>query len=96
MTITSWNFTPADGVPPPRSPRYSHAVSHGGLLYVTGQMPLDPATGELAPGGIEAQTDQVMADLERVLELCGSSMAGVLQARGYLTSMDLYPGFNAA
>jgi 2-iminobutanoate/2-iminopropanoate deaminase len=95
MTIKSWNFTPADGVPHPVAP-YSHAVSHGGLLYVTGQMPLDPATGELAAGGIEAQTDRVMANLKRVLELCGSSLSGVLQARGYLSSMDLYLGFNAA
>jgi 2-iminobutanoate/2-iminopropanoate deaminase len=95
MTITSWTFTAADGVPEPVAP-YSHAVSHSGLLYVTGQMPLDPATGELAPGGIENQTDMVMANLKRVLELCGSSLAGVLQARGYLTSMELYPGFNAA
>lgn len=69
---------------------------HGGLLYVTGQMPLDPATGELAPDGITEQTDHVMRNLARVLELCGSSLESVIRSGGYLTSMDLYPGFNAA
>ncbi len=95
MSVQCWNFTPADGVPVPVAP-YSHAVAHGGLLYVTGQMPLDPATGELARGGITEQTDQVMRNLARVLELCGSSLESVIQAGGYLTSMDLYPAFNAA
>jgi reactive intermediate/imine deaminase len=95
VTVTCWSFTTADGVPLAVAP-YSHAVAHGGLLYVTGQMPLDPVTGDLAPGGITGQTDQVMRNLARVLELCGSSLDSVLQARAYLTSMDLYPAFNAA
>lgn len=95
MSARCWNFTAADGVPDPVAP-YSHAVAHGGLLYITGQMPLNLATGELATGGIAEQTDQVMGNLARVLELCGSSLDAVLMARGYLTSMELYPGFNAA
>jgi reactive intermediate/imine deaminase len=95
MSVRCWNFTPSAGVPLPVAP-YSHAVAYGGLLYVTGQMPLDPATGQLVAGGITEQTDQVMRNLARVLELCGSSLESVIQARGYLTSMDLYPGFNAA
>lgn len=88
-------FSPAEGVPEPVAP-YSHAVQHGGLIYVTGQMPIDPTTGVLAPGGIAEQTDAVMSNLCRVLELCGSSLDAVLMARAYLTSMDLYPDFNAA
>jgi reactive intermediate/imine deaminase len=95
MTARCWTFTASAGVPEPVAP-YSHAVAHAGLLHVTGQMPIDPASGELVPGGITEQTDQVMANLARVLELCDSSMDAVVSARGYLTSMDLYPGFNAA
>src|SRR5690349_17019722 len=93
--ISCVTFGPADGVPEPVAP-YSHAVMHGGLVNVTGQMPIDPATGAVVPGGIAEQTDAVMANLRRVLELCGSSLDAVLMARAYLTGMDLYPGFNAA
>jgi 2-iminobutanoate/2-iminopropanoate deaminase len=95
MTIQRWTFGPDEGVPLPVAP-YSHAVAHGGLLYVTGQMPIDPQTGLLAPGGIGAQTDAVMANLARVLELCGASLDAVLMARAYLTSIELYPEFNSA
>lgn len=95
MTIECATYTPADGVPEPVAP-YSHVVRHGGLLYVTGQMPLDPATNDLPIGGIAEQTDMVMTNLRRVLELQGVSMDAVLQVRAYLTGMDLYAGFNAA
>jgi reactive intermediate/imine deaminase len=66
------------------------------LLFVTGQLPVDPATGALVGGGIRAQTDAVMGNLRRVLELCGASLAAVVQARAYLTSMELYDVFNEA
>lgn len=95
MSIQCATYTPADGVPAPVAP-YSHVVSHGGLLYVTGQMPIDPATGEVAPGGIGEQTDMVMANLARVLALQGVDMTAVLQVRAYLTSMDLYAEFNTS
>jgi 2-iminobutanoate/2-iminopropanoate deaminase len=88
-----WTFTPADGVPAAVAP-YAHATAGGGLLCVTGQMPIDPTTGALAPGGIVEQTDRVMRNLARVLELCGSSWDRVLHARAYLTSMDLFADFN--
>ncbi len=90
-----WTFTPADGVPAPIAP-YSHASAAGGLLCVTGQMPLEAASGRLVAGGIAAQTDQVMRNLTRVLELCGSDMDRVLHVRAYLTDMELYPAFNEA
>jgi reactive intermediate/imine deaminase len=90
-----WTFTPADGVPAAVAP-YAHATAAGGLLCVTGQMPLDAASGALAPGGIAGQTDQVMRNLTRVLELCGSGWGRVMHARAYLTSMDLFAAFNAA
>ncbi|HWH13070.1 MAG TPA: RidA family protein [Solirubrobacteraceae bacterium] len=90
-----WTFTAADGVPDAVAP-YAHATEANGMLCVTGQMPIDPATGGLAPGGVTEQTDQVMRNLARVLELCGSDFARVLHARAYLVSMDLFGEFNAA
>jgi 2-iminobutanoate/2-iminopropanoate deaminase len=93
--IRSWTFGPEQGVPAVIAP-FSHAIAHGDLLYVTGQMPIDPATGMLVDGGIVEQTDAVMGILGRVLALCGSSLDSVVQARAYLTSMELYPAFNTA
>jgi reactive intermediate/imine deaminase len=90
-----WTFTAADGVPDPVAP-YVHATEANGLLSVTGQMPIDPRTGTLPAGGIAAQTDQVMRNLVRVLELCDSSLDRVLHARAYLVSMELFDAFNAA
>jgi reactive intermediate/imine deaminase len=90
-----WTFTPADGVPAAVAP-YAHATAAGGLLCVTGQMPIDPASGALVAGGIGEQTDQVMRNLTRVLELCDSGWDRVLHARAYLTGMDLFAAFNAA
>lgn len=93
--ISCWTFSPSDGVPAPVAP-YSHAAAYGDLLHVTGQMPIDPATGLLVPGGIAEQTDAVLANLQRVLELCGSSLAATVSVRAYLTSFDDYGDFNAA
>ena len=88
-------FGPADGVPLPVAP-YAHAVRAGPLLFLTGQLPLDPSTGELVAMDVAAQTDAVIANLVRVLECCGASLADVVQTRAYLTSMDLYAEFNTA
>ncbi|HEY5197737.1 MAG TPA: RidA family protein [Solirubrobacteraceae bacterium] len=90
-----WTFTAADGVPDPVAP-YAHATEANGLLCVTGQMPIDPASGALALGGVAEQTDQVMRNLARVLELCDSDLGRVLHARAYLVSMELFDAFNAA
>ncbi len=95
MTVERFTFGPAQGVPAPVAP-YAHATTCGGLLAVTGQMPIDPATGELVEGGVAEQTDQVMRNLARVLELCDATLAEVLHARAYLVSMDLFAPFNAA
>jgi reactive intermediate/imine deaminase len=93
--IERHTFGPADGVPVPVAP-YAHAVRVGPLLFLTGQLPLDPATGDIVGTGVAAQTDAVIENLARVLELCGASLADVVQSRAYLTSMDLYNEFNAA
>jgi reactive intermediate/imine deaminase len=93
--IRCWTFSPAEGVPEPVAP-YSHTAAYGDLLYVTGQMPIDPATGRLVAGGIAAQTDAVLANLAQVLQRCGSSLDAAVSVRAYLTSFDDYAEFNAA
>ncbi len=95
MTALRWTFGAEDGVPEPVAP-YAHACEAGGVLAVTGQMPIDPATGELVPGGIAEQTLQVMRNLGRVLELVGASPLDVIHARAYIVGMELFAPFNEA
>ncbi len=63
---------------------YSQAVRSGGLLFCSGQIPLDPATGKMVEGGIEAQTERVLRNLEAVLAAGGSSLAAVVKTTVYL------------
>jgi len=74
---------------------YSQAVVHGGLVYCSGQVALKPGTSELVPGGIEAETRQVMQNLAGVLAAAGSSFAQVLKTTVYLQSMDEFAAMNA-
>jgi 2-iminobutanoate/2-iminopropanoate deaminase len=94
MSIRSWTFGPADGVPPPVAP-FAHATAAGPTLHVTGQMPTDLG-GALVPGAIAEQTDQVMRNLTRVLELVGGGLGDVVSVRAYLTDWGDYAAFNAA
>ena len=80
--------------PEPVGP-YSQAVVHQGLVYASGQIPLDPETGQKIEGDIEAQTEQVIANLSAVLEAAGSSLSQVLRATVYLTDLSLFPRVNA-
>jgi 2-iminobutanoate/2-iminopropanoate deaminase len=67
---------------------YSQAIVHGGLVFCSGQIPLDPATGELVGAGdVRAETTRVMENLRAVLEASGSSLEQVLKATIYLTSL---------
>jgi len=83
-----------DAAPEPVGP-YSQAVVHGGLVYASGQVPIDPATNALVNGEIEAQTEQVFANLRAVLTAAGSSLDRVLRATVYLTDLSLFPRVNA-
>ena len=83
-----------DAAPVPVGP-YSQAVSHSGVLYCSGQIPLDPKTNALVEGDIEAQTRQVFANLRAVLEAAGSSLDRVVRAGVYLADLSLFPRVNA-
>ena len=76
------------GAPDPVAP-FSHAVEHDGWVFVTGQMPFTgTASDSPYPHGIEAQTHQVMKNLEAVLAGCGLALADVVSARIFLTHFD--------
>ena len=74
---------------------YSQAVATGGWLFTSGQVGLDPATGELVPGGFEAQAKQVFANLDAVLASAGCSFADVVKATVYVTDLANFPRLNA-
>ncbi len=81
--------------PPPPTAPYSHAVRAGDFLFVTGQLPSDPKTGDcLVPGGIVEQTHQVMRNLQTVLAGLGSSLDRTVFARVYLLNFADYAAMN--
>ncbi len=67
---------------------YSQAVKAGPFLFLSGQIPLDPATGQLVPGGIEAQTRQVFSNIEAILKAAGLSFDAVVSATVYVADMN--------
>ena len=75
---------------------YSHAVWAGDLLYVSGQTPIDPATGRLIDGDVGAQTRRAFDNLEAVLTDAGLTMDHVIKCNVYLTSMSDFPAMNGA
>jgi len=84
----------SENAPAPVGP-YSQAVAHASLVFASGQIPLDPRTGKLVPGEIEAQTERVIANLAAVLEAAGSSLARVVKTTVYVTDLALFARINA-
>ncbi|HSK48704.1 MAG TPA: RidA family protein [Coriobacteriia bacterium] len=74
---------------------YSHGVWAGNLLYLSGQTPIDPATGKLVEGGVTEQTERVFANLAAVLADAGLSMDEVVKTNVFLTTMDDFAEMNA-
>lgn len=73
---------------------YSQAVQVGNTLYCAGQIGLDPATGALVDGGIEAETRRALENLQAILADAGFSMADVVQTNVYLADLDDYDAMN--
>lgn len=84
----------ASNAPKPIGP-YSPAIRHQGFVYVSGQAGIDPQTGELASGGIEAETRQTLTNLKNILEAAGSSMEQVLKTTVFLRDMGEFAAMNA-
>ncbi len=78
----------------PAAGPYSQAVITGGLVYTSGQIPVDPAAGAVTASGIEAQTRQAVRNLRAVLEAAGSSLDRVVKTTCYLKDMGDFPVFN--
>lgn len=81
------------GVPPPVGP-YSPAVRVGDLLFCSGQIPLDPATGELVSGDIRAQTEQVLRNLQALLQAQGLDFGRVVKTTVFLTDLADFAAMN--
>jgi reactive intermediate/imine deaminase len=73
---------------------YSQAVIVGNLAFLSGQIPLDPATMELVEGDVAVQADQVFKNLVAVIEACGATPAGVVKLTIYLTDLAGFPRVN--
>jgi 2-iminobutanoate/2-iminopropanoate deaminase len=74
---------------------YSQAVVHNGLVFLSGQIPIDPSTGQLVDGDIAVQTGRVLENLTAVLEAAGSSAGQVLKTTVFLKDMADFPAMNA-
>lgn len=74
---------------------YSHAVEAGGFVYLSGQTPLDSATGKLVEGDIASQTRQSLANLAAVLAAAGLGWKDVVKTTVFLTDMDDFAAMNA-
>jgi 2-iminobutanoate/2-iminopropanoate deaminase len=73
---------------------YSQAVVANGFLFTAGQIPLDPATGQVVIGDVTAQTERVLANLAAVLEAAGTSWGSVVKTTVFLNDMNDFPAVN--
>ena len=79
--------------PEPIGP-YSQAVKAGNLLFVSGQVPIDPATGNVVTGSIKEETTQVMKNLAAVLEVSGTNFNAIVKTTIFLSDMALFAEVN--
>jgi 2-iminobutanoate/2-iminopropanoate deaminase len=85
----------ADGAPHAVGP-YSHAVKSGGLLFLSGQTPLDPATGKLVEGSVGDQTRRCLENLQIVAAAGGATLDDAVRMGVYVTDMSTFPEVNEA
>lgn len=74
---------------------YSQAIVAGGMVFTSGQIPIDPRTGEFVSGGIAEQTEQVLRNLAAVLEAAGSDLGNVVKTTVFLADMSDFAEMNA-
>lgn len=73
---------------------YSQAIRSNGLVFASGQIPIDPHTGQFVSGGIEEQTEQVLKNLAAVLEAAGSGLNRVVKTTVFLVDMQEFAAMN--
>ena len=93
MADVSKRIVSTDQAPKAIGP-YSQAVVHNGIAYLSGQIPLDPATQQLIDGDVAAQTERVLENIKAVLTACGSSLDNVLKTTVFLADMGEFPRMN--
>lgn len=74
---------------------YSQAIVHNGIVYSSGQIPINPATGNVEVTSIEEQTEQVMKNLSEVLKAANSDMKNVIKTTCFLADINNFAAFNA-
>jgi 2-iminobutanoate/2-iminopropanoate deaminase len=79
---------------PFRGAPYSQAIRLGDLVFVSGQLPLDPATGKVVGSSIQEQTEQVFANIRAILEEAGSSLDRLVKTTVFLSSLADFAGMN--
>jgi 2-iminobutanoate/2-iminopropanoate deaminase len=73
---------------------YSQAIEINGMLFISGQIPLDPQSGKIVEGGVEEQTDRVMKNIGAILTAAGYSFADVVKSTCLLADMSYFAGMN--
>lgn len=73
---------------------YSQAIVHNGVVYVAGQVPLDPATGEVVQGDVQVQAERVLENVKAILEAAGSDMAHALKVSVFLQDINDFARMN--
>lgn len=73
---------------------YSQAIEANGMLFISGQVPIDPATGKIVEGGIKEQTEQVMKNIGAILKAAGYSYSDVIKSTCLLSDMDNFAAMN--
>lgn len=84
----------SDALPPPVGP-FSPAVRSGGFIFFSGQVGVDPATGQLVEGGVEAEARQIFRNLATLLDAAGKSFGDVVRAGVFLTEIGDFAAVNA-
>ena len=87
------NVITTDRGPKPIGP-YSQAIKANGFVYVSGQVALDPKTGEMMAGDIEQQTERTIENLKAIVEASGTQLNHVVKTTVYLKNMDDFPAMN--
>lgn len=91
--MSTFDFVSTDKAPGAIGP-YSQAVAVDGWMFCSGQIPLDPSTGELVGEDIGAQTDQVLKNLRAVVEAAGASLSNIVKTTVFLEDMGDFGGMN--
>jgi len=91
--MTDFTFVKTDQAPGAIGP-YSQAVAVDGWVFCSGQIPMDPSTGELIAGDIAAQTDQVLKNVAAVMDAAGASLSNIVKTTVFLSDMDDFAGMN--